>query len=271
MSWAAVIIGGGTVIGGYIASDGSKKASKASSKGSAKAIDEARRQYDQSRADLRPYREVGAGALNQLASLYGISQNQSPLGYDEWYLSNGISADSLDPTGRHVNSAERKALNDIAAQKSQAAYAEYVKNFKPDPTKAGSGTADFTSFFNTPDYKFNLSEGLNAVQNSAAARGGLYSGNALKSLQERGAGIASQQFGNYTNRLASLAGVGQTATNTGVQAGQNTAANIGNFYQQQGDARASGINGQANAWGSATGALTGYGYDYFSRRQRGGG
>lgn len=134
-------------------------------------------------------------------------------------------------------------------------------NGQPNPA------ADFSSFFNSPDYQFNFSEGLRGVQNSAAARGGLYSGQALKALQERGAGIASQQFGNYTNRLAALAGIGQTATNTGATLGANMASNVGNLLAAQGDARASGIAGSANAWGNTIGTLGGYAADYLRNRR----
>ena len=63
-----------------------------------------------------------------------------------------------------------------------------------------------------PGYGFRLSEGLKALDRQAAARGGLISGGALKAAQRYGQDVASQEFGNAYNRLAGLAGVGQTAT-----------------------------------------------------------
>ena len=64
-----------------------------------------------------------------------------------------------------------------------------------------------------PSYKFRFGEGMKALDRQAAARGGLISGGALKAAQRYGQDFASQEFGNAYNRLAGLAGVGQTATN----------------------------------------------------------
>jgi hypothetical protein len=128
------------------------------------------------------------------------------------------------------------------------------------------GPVDYSRFYSSPDYQFALTEGLKGVENSAAARGGLYSGNAMRALQERGAGIASQQYGNYVNRLAALAGIGQSATQTGAQLGAQMSGNVSNLLAAQGDARASGIAGSANAWGSALGTIGSLGYDYFRNR-----
>jgi hypothetical protein len=88
----------------------------------------------------------------------------------------------------------------------------------------------------------------------------------MRALQERGAGIASQQYGNYVNRLAALAGIGQSATQTGAQLGAQMSGNVSNLLAAQGDARASGVAGSANAWGNALGTIGSLGYDYFRNR-----
>jgi len=119
----------------------------------------------------------------------------------------------------------------------------------------------------TPGYQFRMSEGQKAVQRAGAAGGRYHSGAGAKALTRFSQGLASQEFGTYANRLANIAGMGQGATNVGVRAGQQTAANIGNIAMrgagQQGGAlqaaataRASGYVGAANA---ATGALRDYG------------
>jgi hypothetical protein len=87
---------------------------------------------------------------------------------------------------------------------------------------------------NEPGYQFGLQQGLSNIQNTAAARGGLYSGNALKALTQYGNDYASSKYndawnrmqsdaGNRWGRMAALAGIGQTATNQTQQAGQNYA------------------------------------------------
>jgi hypothetical protein len=106
-----------------------------------------------------------------------------------------------------------------------------------------------------PSYSFRFQEGLKALDRSAAARGGLLSGGALKAAQRYGQDFASQEFGNAYNRLASRAGFGQTATGAmGTAAGQ-FGANAGNLMTSAGAARASGYVGGANA---LTGGLNQY-------------
>lgn len=102
-----------------------------------------------------------------------------------------------------------------------------------------------------PAYQFRMQQGLQGVESSAAGRGSLFSGNTLKELTGYGQGLASQEYGNRFNRLASLAGLGQTATGQGVTIGQNYANQAGNAMYNAGQARASGYMGQANAYTNA--------------------
>lgn len=109
-----------------------------------------------------------------------------------------------------------------------------------------------------PSYSFRLGEGLKALERTASARGGLLSGGALKAAQRYGQDFASQEFGNAYNRLASLAGVGQTsATNTGNAAG-TFGANAGNLMTSGAAARASGYVGGANALTAGLGQYMNY-------------
>ncbi len=130
----------------------------------------------------------------------------------------------------------------------------------PNPVTgaAGTGTPDYSAFTNSPDYNFALQQGTLAVDRSAAARGLLNSGGNLKDLTSFGQGLASQQYGNYFNRLAAIAGLGQTAAtaqaNAAIGAGTNLAnlsqsfgTNSANTIQNIGAAQASGAVGIANA------------------------
>lgn len=100
--------------------------------------------------------------------------------------------------------------------------------------------------YQDPSYKFRLNEGLKALDRQAAARGGLISGGALKAAQRYGQDVASQEYGNIWNRLAGVAGVGQTATNQlAGQAGQY-GANVGGLMTDAARARASGYVGGAS-------------------------
>jgi hypothetical protein len=106
-----------------------------------------------------------------------------------------------------------------------------------------------------PSYQFRLNEGLKALDRQASARGGLISGGALKAAQRYGQDVASTEFGNAYNRLAGLAGVGQTATGAMGNAASAYGANAGNLMTSGAAARASGYVGGANA---LTGGLNSY-------------
>jgi hypothetical protein len=120
-----------------------------------------------------------------------------------------------------------------------------------------------------PGYAFRLSEGQKALDRSAAARGGLISGGALKAAQRFGQEMGSQEYTNAFNRyqternarlnpLQSLAGMSQTATNQLGAAGQAYATGAGEALGAAGQARASGYMGVANAIGGGVNQYMNY-------------
>ncbi len=112
-----------------------------------------------------------------------------------------------------------------------------------------------------PGYGFRMSEGMKALERSAAARGGLMSGGTGKALQRFGQDLASQEYQNAYNRfrdtqglrrnaLAGVVGYAPTAAGAMTTSGQNFAnqanqlamtnsANQGNLALQMGNIRAS--------------------------------
>ena len=106
-----------------------------------------------------------------------------------------------------------------------------------------------------PGYQFRMDQGQKAIERSAAARGGLFSGGTGKALQQYSQGLASQEYGNAFNRLASLAGIGQSANSQQVALNQNQGATLADLAGQGGNARASGYIGAQNALNQGTGNL----------------
>ena len=118
-----------------------------------------------------------------------------------------------------------------------------------------------------PGYAFRLAEGQKALERSAAARGGLISGSALKAAQRYGQEMGSQEYQNAFNRyyrereamlnpLQSLARIGQTtAQSLGGAAGRYGAA-ASDLATDTGAAQANALLAQGNARASAYG---GYG------------
>jgi len=119
----------------------------------------------------------------------------------------------------------------------------------------GSGKADFSSFTTSPDYSFNLTQGQDAINRSAAAKGGLLSGAAVKAGQTYASGLASDQFGNYVNRLTGIAGQGEAATQATTQAGTNAANVTSAAINSAGNARASAYTDMGQTIGNSANSL----------------
>lgn len=262
---------GSAVIGGM----GASAAADAQQESAAMSTAEQRRQYDLTRQDQQPWREAGLGGLNKLSFLLGaggeadltrdqvrqnlISQytrNQTNPTPVLWYSENdsgiidsgiqGLTNNTsyVDETG--LNAAIDAEMARMAAMKADPEYGSLLRDF---------GLDDFTK---DPGYDFRLAEGEKGINRSLAARGGLFSGAAGKALSRYNQDFASNEYwnaynryntnqGNKFNRLASLAGIGQSATNQVQQAGQNAANNISSNMIGAGNAQASGIMGIGNA------------------------
>lgn len=138
------------------------------------------------------------------------------------------------------------------------ALGQYVQGVQP----GGALTRGFTmaDYQADPGYAFRLSEGLKGLEQTAAARGGLLSGNALRGAQRYGQDLASQEYQNAYNRytgeqatqrnaLAGLAGQGQTTANTIGQSGAAYGQNVGQNMINQGinSANAGMVGANANA------------------------
>jgi hypothetical protein len=121
-------------------------------------------------------------------------------------------------------------------------------------------TADaYGGFFTSPGYKFRLDQGNQAVQRSAAARGILGSGATMKAIDRYSQGLASSEYGAFSDRLAQIAGFGQNATNATVAAGNAATQGIASAYGAAGNARASSYANIGSAVnGTVNNALSAY-------------
>lgn len=130
-----------------------------------------------------------------------------------------------------------------------------------------------------PNYEFMREQGSSAVANHANAMGGL-GGNSLTAISKWNNDYAQnayqQAFQNYNaqrgdifNRLASIAGLGQTAGSNATTGASTFAGNIANSQIGAGNATAAGYVGTGNA---ITGAANNYmGWNYLNRISGGSG
>ena len=114
-------------------------------------------------------------------------------------------------------------------------------------------SGDFSSFHASPDYQYTLDQGIQGLDRSAAARGNLLSGGHSADILKFASGLADQQYGNYYNRLAQLAGLGQGSAQSLGAAGQQMAGNIGNLLMGNAAAQGQNYYNQANNWNNLLG------------------
>lgn len=171
-------------------------------------------------AESAPFTQIGTGAANTLANLYGIP-----------YAATGTGQATTDANGITIPANVNAAASSAGGGAVQGGALANVIN-------------------NSPDYKFAFDQGLQALQRSAAAGGTLISGGQLKAGQEFGQGLASQTFNNYVGHLQSLAGMGQASAAGQASNSLAGAGAVANTQQAAGQAAASGAVGSANALSS---------------------
>lgn len=162
----------------------------------------------------------------------------------------GKAADAQTAAGQEAN-----ALQKYIFDQTRADWAPYRDAGVSALGQIQGLLKDPSSIASMPDYQFGLSEGTNALQNSASARGMTYSGQQAKALQKYGQDYAGSKLNESYNRLAGIAGIGQQATGNTQNAGANYGNAVGNTLQQMGNVRGSGYMGQANAWNNAFGNI----------------
>lgn len=149
----------------------------------------------------------------------------------------------------------------------------------------GSGSGSLTQPFtganltSDPGYQFGLKQGQETLQNSLAARGGLYSGAAGKALTRYGQDYAGTKFNEAFNRdlqtkqltgnqLAGVSGTGQTSVGQINALGANTANQIGANAIGSGDAQAAAQLARGSAYGNAFNQVAGTGINYLRQQQQ---
>lgn len=139
-----------------------------------------------------------------------------------------------------------------------------IEKIKPFLT-AQFGPEQFGQYLD-PSMAFRQRLGTQATERLANVGGGAISGNTLRALTDYGQNLASTEYGNAFNRfqtergniyntLANIAGMGQNAVNTGVNATQNLASQMTGLTTGSAAAEAAGTVGAANAYGGALGNI----------------
>lgn len=129
---------------------------------------------------------------------------------------------------------------------------------------AASAQNAMSALQNYPGYQFQLQQGIQGLDRSAASKGLLLSGAQLKDTTAYGQGMAQTAFGSYLSGLQNLSGLGENAGvmtgNQGASTGQgiaNTLINGSNNVAQStlaaGQSAAAGQVAQGNMWSGLLG------------------
>lgn len=311
--WTTAALAGagiaGSLGGAALAKKGADKQADAATQASNQANATELQMYNQNRQDLAPWRTAGGNAVNTLSQLisppgsYSANPGRSAIsiGGNTAQYGGQLPVQGGRP-GPGFNG--RPGLHDIAGPMEGGRAALLRSN--PQSLKVGAGQQaggqqaggqggstpggslwnNFSAndFQTDPGYDFRLQQGSQALDRSAAARGGLFSGGTLKDLTDYNQNFASNEYQNAYNRfqtnrntqfnqLASVAGLGQTAAGTTAQLGANTANQVGqntiSGLTGAAAARASGYNAIGNGINSGIGGLQNW--YLLSQLNRGGG
>ena len=248
----AAILGAAALSAGASAYSGSK-AAKAQSKAAGQSADVERYIYDTTREDNAPWRDVGLGALDRLAAMYGLPGVADDRDYAEYVRQNPdllAGFNGLSPADK----LQFRSPADYGRYHYET-YGQGENRMLPGRAAPQGGGSLYEEFYKSPDYQFRQKESLKALERSAAARGRLNSGATQAAIVERAGNLASSEYNNYANRLAALAGVGQNANAANQQAGQQYASGMTQAITNAGNARASSYANTGNAINSTIGSL----------------
>lgn len=169
--------------------------------------------------------------VNAVADVFGIGPASKQLKAAD------RAADISTAASREAIDLQRQMYYEGVARQEPWFQAGQIALNKLIPEATNYQNFGMEQFKQDPGYAFRMSEGMKALENSAAARGGLLSGATMKGIQRYGQDMASQEYMNAFNRyqverearlnpLQSLAGVGQTTANALAAGGQAFAGNV---------------------------------------------
>lgn len=187
---------------------------------------------------------TGAGGGNALSALgqgYGQARNDISTGY-------AAAAPALGKLG---------SMYDGMVSGGQNAFNAYLDGSGANGAEGSARATD--NFRSAPGYEFARDQALEAVQRSAAARGGLAGGNTTSDILKTATGLADQGYQQYLGNLKTGADYYQTGL-AGQGQGLTAQANAAVSQGTQLGALGTGLGaGQAGLYGSGANVANSYG------------
>jgi hypothetical protein len=182
-------------------------------------------------------------------------------------ITSDAASDAADQQAQGTANAlsEQQREFDIA-QANQAPYLAAGKTALSTLAAENDVPLDQSQVQLDPGYQFGLQQGQQAINRQTAAAGGRISGAALKAAAQYGTDYATTGYSaaysranqartDRLNRLAALAGIGQTATQNVNAVGASTASTNSALMTAAGNNAGAASLAQGNIWGNATNQL----------------
>jgi hypothetical protein len=269
--WGMAASVGGSLLGGAMGSSSAKKAASDAKKMAREANDMQMIARNEMKYDLQPFLNSGQEANSLLSEYLGIS---NPKGYTPKptrdQVANEFAAAHYKRYGRNYsakdsNMGSENSNIDKEYASRLADWENGLEQYKLDNPEDGTQGGNFgrllkeftnEDFVKDPGYNFRMDEGNKGIDRQLAARGGLNSGSALKSIARYNQDFASNEFGNAFNRdsanksniynmLSGQSAQGLQAAGTKAGMLQNSANAQSNNLQQAGN-NATNLNMQGS-------------------------
>tara|TARA_R110000782_G_scaffold218427_1_gene305771 strand:- start:5520 stop:6704 length:1185 start_codon:yes stop_codon:yes gene_type:complete len=214
------IAGGGSILNARAASKGAATQAAAARDASAaeqRAIQQARRDnIKQTNLGVNELKSGRRNALNTLQTGYQRQQRSNTTGYNQ-----GIESlrSGRDRSIRQINRGENRSINAL-----QSGY-EDTQNYYDPMLERGDRASEvydynlgigdqpegYGGYENSAYQNYIMDQSQSALEGSAAARGGLFSGATIKAATENAQGLSGQFYNNYLDRIGGVSDVGNAA------------------------------------------------------------
>jgi hypothetical protein len=290
--WDLVLAAAASAIGGALAGEGNRKAANAQQNAANATTALQKDVYLDQRGLAAPGYMTGGAASNKLAALFGIAPQDYQAAYggggggavngqsDQWSSYLASNPDVMDYWKSNAKLREMYPnANDFASYHYANFGQQEGRQLPTGQPMQGAGGAQqmqggamggasnpLAEFYNSPYAKLatTISDGqFDQIKGNLGAAGKSISGAAEGRYAKTLAGNTYGAFGDYTNQLANLAGMGQTSSQLASNAAGNYGVNAGNSMMQAGNAKANALSSAYQGIGQgvsgALGSLNDYG------------
>jgi hypothetical protein len=292
--WDLVIGAVASLAGGALSGAGGQAAAKAQQQAANQTTALQKNIYMDQRGLASPGYMTGGAASNKLAALFGIAPQDYQAAYggggggavngqsDQW---SGYLASNPDVMDYWKSNAKLREMYPNANDFASYHYANFgQQEGRQLPTSQpmqGAGGAQqmqggaiggasnpLADFYASPYAKLSTTindQQFDQIKGNLGAAGKSISGAAEGRYAKTLAGNTFGAFGDYTNQLANLAGMGQTNSQLASTAAGNYGANAGNAMMQAGNARANALTSAYQGYGQGLSAAAGSLGDFFKK------